>query len=45
MQGLSLLFLFTLRNYMDEKIQIVEVPINELRAAEHNPHKHSKELM
>lgn len=43
MQGLSLLYLFTLRNYMDEKIQIVEVPINELRAAEYNPRKHSKE--
>ncbi len=26
-----------------QKIQIVEVPINELRAAEYNPRKHSKE--
>lgn len=28
---------------MDEKINIVEVPINELRASEYNPRKHSKE--
>jgi len=26
-----------------QKIQIVEVPINELRMAEYNPRKHSKE--
>jgi len=28
---------------MDKNIQIVEVPINELRASEYNPRKHSKE--
>ena len=30
---------------MNQKIQIVEVPINELRVAEYNPRKHSKEQM
>jgi len=30
---------------MNQNIQIVEVPINELRVAEYNPRKHSKEQM
>jgi len=42
--GVVFALLTIIKKTMDkQKIQIVEVPINELRMAEYNPRKHSKE--
>lgn len=42
-QGLFLLFYKVIHKTMNTQIQIVEVPISELKASEYNPRKHSKE--